>query len=129
MKHILIVQGGGRANGNTARLAESFARGAESAGHSVETVSLIKNEVKGCLGCNACRYGKPCVQKDSFNQLIPKIQWADCIVLASPLYFSLVRIDSIVPLCHFPTPEGVGIPSVLRSLAIVARLSPARNLS
>ncbi|MFR8165149.1 MAG: hypothetical protein ACLU8D_03165 [Enterocloster sp.] len=31
MKHILIVQGGGRANGNTARLAESFARGAESA--------------------------------------------------------------------------------------------------
>ena len=87
MKHILIVQGGGRANGNTARLAESFARGAESAGHSVETVSLIKNEVKGCLGCNACRYGKPCVQKDSFNQLIPKIQWADCIVLASPLYF------------------------------------------
>ncbi|MFR9164396.1 MAG: hypothetical protein ACLVK1_11585 [Lachnospiraceae bacterium] len=42
MKHILIVQGGGRANGNTARLAESFARGAESAGHSVETVSLIK---------------------------------------------------------------------------------------
>ncbi|MFR8778220.1 MAG: flavodoxin family protein [Enterocloster sp.] len=87
MKHILIVQGGGRANGNTARLAESFARGAESAGHSVETVSLIKNEVKGCLGCNVCRYGKPCVQKDSFNQLIPKIQWADCIVLASPLYF------------------------------------------
>lgn len=78
MKHILIVQGGGRANGNTARLAESFARGAESAGHSVETVSLIKNEVKGCLGCNVCRYGKPCVQKDSFNQLIPKIQWADC---------------------------------------------------
>jgi len=24
-------------------------------------ISLIKNEIKGCLGCNACRYGKPCV--------------------------------------------------------------------
>lgn len=65
----------------------SFARGAEDAGHEVEVVSLLKNEVKGCLGCNACRYGKPCIQKDSFNSIVPKIENADLIVLASPLYF------------------------------------------
>lgn len=59
MKQILIVLGGGRARGNTAQLAEAFRRGAEEAGHRVETVSLVKEEVKGCLGCNACRYGKP----------------------------------------------------------------------
>lgn len=87
MKHILIVLGGGRPKGNTAQLAEAFARGAEEAGHHVETVSLLKTEVRGCLGCNACRYGKPCVQKDGFNELIPKIEQADLIVFASPLYF------------------------------------------
>ncbi len=87
MKQILIVLGGGRARGNTAQLAEAFRRGAEEAGHRVETVSLMKEEVKGCLGCNACRYGKPCVQKDAFNSLIPKIQGADLVVFASPLYF------------------------------------------
>lgn len=87
MKKILIVRSGGRPKGNTSQLAESFAKGAREAGHSVETVSLLKNEVKGCLGCNACRYGKPCVQKDSFNDMIPKIKEADCIVFASPLYF------------------------------------------
>lgn len=87
MKQILIVLGGGRARGNTAQLAEAFRRGAEEAGHRVETVSLVKEEVKGCLGCNACRYGKPCVQKDAFNSLIPKIQGADLVVFASPLYF------------------------------------------
>ena len=53
----------------------------------METVSLLKDEVKGCLGCNACRYGKPCVQKDAFNDLVPKIKAADCIVFVSPLYF------------------------------------------
>ena len=37
--------------------------------------------------CNACRYGKACIQKDSFNSLIPKIKAADLIVFASPLYF------------------------------------------
>ena len=87
MKNILVVLGGGRPGGNTAQLAGEFIRGAEEAGHRVECVSLLKTEVKGCLGCNACRYGKPCVQKDGFNELVPKIKTADLLVFASPLYF------------------------------------------
>ena len=87
MKNILIVLGGGRPNGNTAQLVSAFQRGAEDAGHRVETVSLNKIEVRGCLGCNVCRYGKPCVQRDGFNGLIPKIRSADLIAFASPLYF------------------------------------------
>lgn len=87
MKKILIVQGGGRSKGNTAQLADAFRKGAEDAGHSVETVSLLKKEVKGCIGCNACRYGKPCIQKDSFNEMVPMIKEADLLVFASPLYF------------------------------------------
>ena len=84
---ILVVQGGGRPRGNTAQLVASFREGAASAGHDVEGISLLKHEVRGCLGCNACRYGKPCVQNDAFNGLVPQIKGADCIVFASPLYF------------------------------------------
>lgn len=87
MKKILVVQGGGRPNGNTARLVDAFCRGARDAGHAVEQVSLSRQKVNGCLGCNACRYGKPCVQRDAFSQLAPKIRSADCVVFASPLYF------------------------------------------
>lgn len=87
MKNILIVQGGGRPKGNTAQLTDAFVHGAEEAGHHVERISLLKTEVKGCLGCNACRFGKPCVIKDGFHELVPKIKEADLIVLASPLYF------------------------------------------
>lgn len=87
MKNILVVMGGGRPKGNTAQLVDAFVKGAEEAGHLVEKVSLLKTEVKGCLGCNACRYGKPCVQKDGFNELVPKIKGADLVVFASPLYF------------------------------------------
>lgn len=87
MKKILIILGGGRSHGNTAQLAEAFAKGAEEAGCSVETVSLSRYEVKGCRGCNACRYGKPCVIDDDFRVLIPKIKEADLLVFASPLYF------------------------------------------
>ena len=87
MKNILVVQGGGRAKGNTAQLVDSFIKGATEAGHTVEKINLNQTEVKGCIGCNACRYGKPCVQKDGFNDLVPKIKAADLIVFASPLLF------------------------------------------
>lgn len=98
MKKILMIQGGGRANGNTAQLVSHFAKGAQESGHSVEVISLTEHEVKGCLGCNACRFGKPCVQKDAFNNMVPNIKEADCIVFASPLYFWTVsaRIKAFI---------------------------------
>ena len=98
MKNILVIQGGGRPKGNTAQLIDSFVKGAVDAGNTVEVISLMKNEVKGCLGCNACRYGKPCVQKDAFNDLVPKTKAADCLVFASPLYFWTVssRIKAFI---------------------------------
>lgn len=87
MKNILVIQGGGRPKGNTAQLIEYFVKGAQETGHQIEIISLLKKEVNGCIGCNACRYGKPCVQKDSFNEIVPKMKAADLIVFASPLYF------------------------------------------
>lgn len=87
MKKILVVLGGGRPKGNTRQLVDAFIHGATDVGNDVELILLNKIEVKGCTGCNACRYGKPCVQKDGFNELVPKIKEADLIVFASPLLF------------------------------------------
>lgn len=87
MKKIVIVVGGGRPNGNTRQLVSAFQRGAKDAGHQVEIIDLQKVKVNGCIGCNACRYGKPCVQRDDFHQVLPLIQSADTLVFASPLYF------------------------------------------
>ncbi|MCI8512338.1 MAG: flavodoxin family protein [Lachnospiraceae bacterium] len=87
MKKIIVILGGGRPNGNTMQLVKAFMKGAAEAGHQIELVSLNKLSVNGCTGCNACRYGKPCIQKDDFHSLIPMIKTADLIVFASPLYF------------------------------------------
>ena len=61
MKRILVILGGGRPKGNTRQLADAFIQGAVDAGHEVELVSLNQVEVKSCIGCNTCRYGKPYV--------------------------------------------------------------------
>lgn len=44
MKKILVIEGGGRPRGNTAKLVDAFVRGAEEAKHQVERISLIKTE-------------------------------------------------------------------------------------
>ena len=97
MKKILIIQGGGRPKGNTRQLVDALAQGAMEAGHEVEIVSLNRLQVNGCLGCNACRYGKLCIQKDGFNELVPKIKEADCIglCLATAVLDDLVQAESI----------------------------------
>ena len=79
-KYFLVINGGGRPHGNTAKLIDSFIKGVTDAGHQAEVISLIKNEVKPCLGCYSCIEGKQCPQKDSFNSIVPK-------KLASPLYY------------------------------------------
>lgn len=86
-RKILLVLGNCRTNGNTEQLADAFIKGAVEAGHEVKKVDLRKLRVGGCIGCNACRFGKPCVQKDDFNILVPEIIAADLIVFASPLHF------------------------------------------
>ena len=85
--NILVVVGSSRKNGNTDKLALAFQRGAEEAGHQAEQIFLGDQTVNGCLGCNACRYGKPCIQKDDYQAMVPAIKKADMIVFASPLYF------------------------------------------
>ncbi len=87
MKNILVVVGSSRKGGNTDTLADAFIQGALEAGHKVEKIFLGSKTVKGCTGCNACRYGKPCVQNDDFNEMTPLIKACDMIVFASPLYF------------------------------------------
>lgn len=86
MANILVISSG-RPHGNTTQLVDSFAKGAQDAGHQAEIVSLLQTKVEPCLGCNVCKQGKPCVQKDGFANLLPKIHQADLLVLASPLYY------------------------------------------
>lgn len=97
MKQILILQAG-RPKGNTARLSGAVAEGAREAGHRVEIVQLNTLDIRGCLGCNACRYQRPCVQRDDFAAVREKIEAADCLIFASSLYFWTIsaRLKAVI---------------------------------
>lgn len=86
-KKILVVVGSAHKRGNTDHLADAFIRGAKQAGNEVHKVFLGDKIINGCLGCSACRYGKPCIQKDGMQEIYPLLRQCDVVVLASPLYY------------------------------------------
>ena len=96
MKRIIIIDGGPRKNMNTAKLLQSFAEGAKSAGGDIEvkTVRLYDIDYRGCMSCMACKLkGKAsniCCFKDALAPVLEDIAQADGLVLGSPIYFGEV---------------------------------------
>ncbi len=84
---IIVLQGSPNRHGSTFLLADSFRRGAESAGHTVETADVAYADIRPCTGCVHCGYEGPCVQKDGVEALRRRILEADMIVFATPLYY------------------------------------------
>lgn len=89
---IIAVNGGPRANHNTAQLLDSAIEGAISRGAEVERFDLYKMDYKGCRGCFACkRKGSKslfsCGFKDGLTPLLEAVAGADALLMASPVYF------------------------------------------
>lgn len=88
-KKVLVLASSPRVDGNSDLLAQAWTRGAEEKGHRVKKVYLQQLQIRGCLGCNQCyRTGKPCIQQDGMQEIYPLLEWADAVLLVSPIYFS-----------------------------------------
>jgi multimeric flavodoxin WrbA len=64
-------------------------------GAETELLLLRKMNIKGCTGCLTCEAGgneRPgtCRLKDDMQQVYPELLTADVIVLATPVYFSML---------------------------------------
>lgn len=105
MSNIVILVGSMRKKGNTAHLAQSFAEGAEK-NNNVEIISVADYDVNPCIGCNSCftRKGNKCFQNDDMVQIYEKLQNADIVVIASPVYFYGIsaQLKAIVDRLHTP---------------------------
>lgn len=87
-KHVLILSGSLRKGGNSDLLCDEFLRGAQEAGNQVEKIFLRSRKIAPCNACYFCkRSGGQCAIRDDMAEVLDKMQAADVIVMASPVYF------------------------------------------
>ena len=86
-KKVLILSTSPRRSSNSEALAEAFARGAAESGHEVELIALRDKELRFCRGCFACQKSGKCVIHDDMQEIVPKMEQADVLVFATPIYY------------------------------------------
>ncbi len=86
---VLLIYGSPRHKKSASyHLGENFAKGMERAGAEVDEIMLCKQKINHCIGCFTCWTKTPgkCIHNDDMADNLPKIEQADLIVYAVPLY-------------------------------------------
>ncbi len=90
-KKILVISGSPVKNGNTATLVNWFAKGIRAKGAKIEIINaaFLKYKANGCISCRQCQKTDKyeCVINDDAQPVLAKMNEAEVIVMATPLYF------------------------------------------
>ena len=85
---VLIINGSPRVNGNTTIAVREMEQIFAKEGVAVETVQIGNQDIRGCIACGSCGKNGKCVFDDAVNELAPKFEEADGLVIASPVYYA-----------------------------------------
>lgn len=85
---VLMLNGSPRPNGNTAVALREMETVFRENGVEVETVVIGNRAIRGCVACGGCAKTGKCVFDDTVNELAPKFEAADGLVVASPVYYA-----------------------------------------
>ena len=85
---VLILNGSPHARGNTALAIEEMVHVFQKEGIETELVHVGNKAVRGCVACGRCISLGKCAIDDLVNETAPKLEAADGLVIASPVYYA-----------------------------------------
>lgn len=85
---VLMLNGSPRAGGNTATALREMEQVFQAEGVETEIVQVGSQQVRGCVACGGCAKLGRCVYDDAVNQLAPKFEACDGLVVGSPVYYA-----------------------------------------
>jgi multimeric flavodoxin WrbA len=89
---VIAILGSRNPQGQTAKAVGALAHGVKGAGSECEQIFLPQMKIERCRQCDdngwgICRTQGKCVIEDDFASLVSKINDADAVVFATPVYF------------------------------------------
>ena len=111
---VLLINGSPRANGCTAAALKEMISVFEAEGVETELIHTGNKDIRGCIACGSCMKNGKCVFDDLVNEVAPKFEQADGLVIGSPVYYAspngtvLSFMDRLFYSTRFPKHMKVG---------------------
>ncbi len=116
---VLLLNGSPRENGNTFLSLSEMAKTLNEEGIETEIIQVGKNMIRGCVACGGCKKLGKCVFNDLVNEIAPKFEAADGLVVGTPVYYAMANgtISSLLQRLfystHFSKTMKVGASAVI----------------
>ena len=111
---VLILNGSPKINGNTMTAVNEMIKVFDAEGVDSEVIQVGNKDVRGCISCGTCSEKGKCVFDDIVNEIAPKLEAADGMVVASPVYYAsanatlIACLDRLFYSSHFDKTMKVG---------------------
>lgn len=88
MSKVILLNGSPHLHGCTATALDEMIRVFEEEGIETELIQVGTKEIRGCIACGKCEEAGKCVFDDLVNEVAPKFEEADGLVVGSPVYYA-----------------------------------------
>ncbi len=85
---VLMINGSPRPNGNTSIALREMEKIFTAEGIETETIQIGGKAIRGCVSCGKCGKLGKCVFDDAVNEIAPKFEECDGLVVGSPVYYA-----------------------------------------
>jgi multimeric flavodoxin WrbA len=85
---VLLINGSSNMKGCTYTALTEVEKTLNAAGVDTEIIHVGNKDLRGCTGCRQCKRNGKCVFNDLVNEVAPKFEECDGIVIGSPVYFA-----------------------------------------
>ncbi|OUQ28211.1 flavodoxin family protein [Massilimicrobiota sp. An134] len=85
---VLLINGSPNPRGCTYTALNEVAKTLEQEGIETEIIQVGQKDIRGCIGCRQCKESGQCIFDDFVNEVAPKFNECDGIVIGSPVYYA-----------------------------------------
>ena len=111
---VLLINGSPHAKGSTYTALHEMEKVFTENGIEAEIVHIGNKDIRGCVACGACSKLGKCAFSDMVNEVAPKFEEADGLVVGSPVYYAsanatlIAFLDRLFYSTHFDKTMKVG---------------------
>ena len=88
MSKVILLNGSAHVSGCTATALNEMIKVFSEDGIETELIQVGAKDIRGCISCNRCSEEGRCIFDDLVNEVAPKFEEADGLVVGSPVYYA-----------------------------------------